>query len=229
MAVVFQVRVPIRDYLRRDPVAALAHARSCIELCDEVGMPDRKAETQIFEGWALAELGEAERGIELINRGREFWEFAGAKIADPVFLSVLATALLKAGRLDDARAAVGDGLAQIGRTGERMWQAELHRLDGEISLAMNGNGTAQAQASFVKAIDVAQELKARLFELRATASLARLWQGQGRPKEALELLAPIYNWFTEGFDTPDLKEAKALLTELRCEIASNYDPTPEVA
>jgi predicted ATPase len=174
-AAVFLVHVALLDYLRGDPIAALEHARASVALCDQTGMPDRKAEAQIFEGWALAESGEFEQGIELINRGREFWGFAGAKIADPLLLSVLATALLRAGRLADARAAVEQGLAQIERTGERAWEADLHRLDGEVSLAMNGSDTA---------------------------------------KDALELLAPVYNWFTEGFDRADLQEARALLEEL---------------
>lgn len=214
-AVFFHAHRPILDYLRCDPAAALEHARSCIVLCDQSGVPDRKAEAQVFEGWALAALGEAELGIGLINQGRAYWQFVGARIGDPIFLYVLATAQIAAGRLAEAQSAVEEGLAQIAQSGERAWEADLHRLAGELSLKTNGPNTAHAQACFLKALELARELKARIFELRAAASLARLWESQVRRQEALDLLAPIYNWFTEGFGTRDLKDAKSLLDELR--------------
>ena len=214
--VVFQVHVTLRDYLWRDPVAALSHARACIETCAEVGMPDRIAEAQIIEGWALAELGEFEPGIELIDRGRQVWQSVGAKIADPLFLAVQATALLRAGRPAEAHLAVEEGLAQIERTGERLMQADLHRLAAEIALAMDPGDGARAQAGYVLSIAVAQDLNSKWFELRAAIGLARLWLSQGRRADALALLTPVYNWFTEGFGTQDLQEARALLDQLAC-------------
>ena len=99
------------------------------------------------------------------------------------------------------------------RTGERWWETEIHRLQGELLLARNGD-YAEAESRFQKALAFARERDAKSFELRAAMSLARLWQRQGKRKEAHELLAPVYDWFTEGFDTGDLKEARALLDEL---------------
>jgi MalT-like TPR region len=107
---------------------------------------------------------------------------------------------------------VDEGLALVVKTGERFWEAELHRIKGEL-LRERGE-TAEAEACMQRALQVARDQQARSLELRAGTSLARLWQNQGKRKEACDLLAPVYNWFTEGFDTKDLKEGKALLDEL---------------
>ena len=102
----------------------------------------------------------------------------------------------------------------MARTGERFCEAELHRLKGELQLTSNGTDDAEAQACFHKAIEIARSQNAKCWELRAATSLARLWCGQSKPDDARDILAPVYDWFTQDFDTPDLKDAKALLDEL---------------
>ena len=124
----------------------------------------------------------------------------------------MAAALAGRGEYTAALAAAGEGLESEERTGQRRWGAELHRLAGIAVLALNR--LEEAQNEFEEALRIARTQQAKSYELRASMSLARLWGDQGRRAEARDLLAPVYGWFTEGFDTPDLKEAKALLDEL---------------
>jgi predicted ATPase len=126
---------------------------------------------------------------------------------------ILGEAYVHAEQLAEARGAVEGGLALAARTGQPFYDAELHRLQGEIDLS-GGGAPADAEALFQRALEIARAQGARSLDLRAAASLARLWRDQGKPAEAHALLAPIYDWFTEGFDTQDLKDAKALLEEL---------------
>jgi predicted ATPase len=128
----------------------------------------------------------------------------------------LAEAHAKQGHFELARAAVCDALEHIDRTKESWFEAEVHRTAGEIMLAESAGRPADAEAHFERALDVARRQKARSFELMAATSLTRLRRDQGKRDEARELLAPVYGWFTEGFDTPALKEAKSLLDELTC-------------
>ena len=130
----------------------------------------------------------------------------------PGTLCTLAEAEGKAGRPEQGLTSLAEALALVEKTDERHWEAELNRVKGELLLLQGDE--AEAEASFHKAIEVARRQQAKLWELRAATALARLWQKQGRVDEARELLAEIYDWFTEGFDTPDLKEAKALLERL---------------
>jgi predicted ATPase len=121
------------------------------------------------------------------------------------------------GRLDRAEeglVATAEALTEVARTGERFWEAELHRLKGQLLLASDAANEPKAEACFHRAIEIARSQKAKSWELRAATSLARLWRDQGKPEHAHELLALIYGWFTEGFDTADLKDAKELLDEL---------------
>ena len=127
-------------------------------------------------------------------------------------LGPLAEAQAKAGHPEEGLTTLAEALALVEETDERHWEAELHRLRGEL-LLMQGD-EAEAEASLHKAIEVARRQQARSWELRATVSLCRLWQAQGRIDEARQMLAEIYGWFTEGFDTPDLREAEALLREI---------------
>ena len=129
------------------------------------------------------------------------------------YLVMLAEAYKRAGQLDDGLATIEEGLALMEKTSQRYFDAELHRLKGEFLLAKDGE-EAEIETLFERAIDVATRQKAKSLELRATMSLARLWQKQGKKEEARKRLAKIYDWFTEGFDTQDLKDAKALLEEL---------------
>src|SRR5262245_6709968 len=137
----------------------------------------------------------------------------GQRNGAPGVLSIVGQAYLTAGQLSDARGAVEGGLALSAQTGQAVSDAELHRLRGEIVLA-SGGAPAEAEAHFQRALEVARSQVARSFELRAATSLARLWSDQGKPAEARAILQPVYAWFTEGFDTPDLKDAKALLEKL---------------
>jgi predicted ATPase len=121
---------------------------------------------------------------------------------------------LKHGTAEEGLAVVGDGLEWSDATGTRLWDAELHRLKGELLLALDPATLPRAKIAFGKAIDIARRQSAKTWELRAATSLARLWRDQGKRTEARDLLAPVYGWFTEGFDTPVLQDAKALLDQL---------------
>src|SRR5271169_2358480 len=136
----------------------------------------------------------------------------GARFQSTYHLVLLAEALAAGGRYGEGLAALREATSLVEETGERYVQAEIRRLEGNLPLAENSS--AEAEACYVKALQVARAQEARLLELRAARDLARLWAGQGRRAEARDLLAPVYGWFTEGFDTADLKEAKALLDEL---------------
>jgi predicted ATPase len=129
-------------------------------------------------------------------------------------LRYLAEARGKAGQVEEGLTVIAEAERFVTESGEHEYEAEVHRVKGELLLAQSPSNEEDAEASFQKTLDVARQQSAKLWELRAARSLARLWQQQGREDEARELLAPVYDWFTEGFDTRDLKEAKALLDEL---------------
>jgi predicted ATPase len=132
----------------------------------------------------------------------------------PTYLSYLARAYAEDGKFNDARRCIGEAMAAVETTKERWCEAEVHRIAGEIALMSPERDAAKARPYFERALAVARQQQAKSWELRAAMSMARLWRDQGKPQQARELLAPIYGWFTEGFDTRDLKEAKALLEEL---------------
>ncbi len=132
----------------------------------------------------------------------------------PTFISHLAKAQADLGQFDQAWCYVGEAIATVEASKETWCEAEVNRLAGEIVLRMPRPDVAKAEAYFERALSVARQQQAKSWELRAAMSLARLWRDQGKVSEARELLAPVYGWFTEGFDTRDLKEAKALLEEL---------------
>jgi len=126
----------------------------------------------------------------------------------------LARAYAEVGNFYDAQRCIGEAITAAETTGERWFEAEVHRIAGEIALKSPEPDAAKAEAYFERALAIARQQQAKSWELRAATSLARLWRDQGKPQQARELLAPVYGWFTEGFDTLDLKEAKALLEEL---------------
>jgi predicted ATPase len=139
---------------------------------------------------------------------------AGSTAQMPLWLSYLARAYAVLGNFDDARSCIGEAITTIEKTKERLDEAEVHRTAGEIALKSPEPDAAKAQTHFERALSVARQQQTKSFELRAAMSLARLWRDQGKVQQARELLAPVYGWFTEGFDTRDLKEAKVLLEEL---------------
>ena len=132
----------------------------------------------------------------------------------PLHLSYLARTYAELGQFDDARRCIGEAITRVETTKETVWEAEVNRTAGEITLKSPKGDTAKAEAYFEHALTVARHQQAKSWEMRAAISMARLWRDQGKRQQARELLAPVYNWFTEGFDTLDLKEAKALLDEL---------------
>jgi predicted ATPase len=165
-------------------------------------------------GWALAEQGQEEEGMTYIRQCVTAWRAMGAAISMPMYLATLAEVYGKVGRLEEAQDLVREALALVEDTGERFWEAELHRLKGELLLRHTAPDEHQAETCFQQALAIARRQQAKSWELRAAMSLARLWQSQGKRDEARALLAPIYGWFTEGFDTADLQDAKALLEAL---------------
>jgi predicted ATPase len=158
--------------------------------------------------------GELEEAIPLIRKGIQAWRATGAELILPVQLSALGDACTQARRFEDARLALGEGLAIAQKNDERFQEAELHRLKGELLLAETPDQAAGAEDCFRQAIETARRQQSKAWELRATMSLARLWQRQGCRDETRAALAAVYGTFTEGFTTPDLVEAVALLESL---------------
>jgi class 3 adenylate cyclase/predicted ATPase len=179
----------------------------------EKGMPLGQAEGAMERAWVVSEQGNPEEATALYRQGLDAWRATGMEVHVPEFLSVLAGMYAKTGQVDEALSAIGEAVSQVERTDERYWEAEVHRIKGEL-LRMKGVDEAEVERHFQRAIDVARRRSAKSLELRASMSLCRLWQRQGKVDEAWEMLAKIYGWFTEGFDTGDLKEARALLEEL---------------
>jgi len=200
--------------LRLEMQAAQERAEAAIILAEEQGLPFWMAIGSILRGWALAHQGQAQEGIEQLNQGLIAFRATGAEIQRPHFLALLAEAHGTMGQPEAGLTALAEALTVVDKTGERWYEAEIHRLKGALLLQQNANNQAEAENCFHQAIVVAQNQQAKSWELRAATSLARLWQQQGKRQEAHDLLAPVYHWFTEGFDTADLKDAKALLDEL---------------
>ena len=169
----------------------------------------------ILQGWALTQRGFAEEGIAQIHEGVAGFRATGAEVMVPYFLGLLGDASRRAGKIPEGLSAVVDALAVIGRTGECWWEAELYRLKGELTLNPVHRSTHEQQKDaaelFRRALDTASRQAAKSLELRAAMSLSRLWKSQGKTDLARQVLADTYSWFTEGFETADLKEARALL------------------
>jgi hypothetical protein len=151
--------------------------------------------------------------IPTISSGIAAWRSTGSTLLVPGYLKNLAKANAELGNLDEAWRGIDEAMAAMEATGERLWEAETNRIAGEIALLSPEPNAANAEAYFERAVAVARQQQAKSWELRAAMSMARLWRDQGKRNEARELLGPVYGWFTEGFDTRDLKEAKALLDE----------------
>jgi len=198
----------------RDVATACAYGDDCVALASEHGFALWAVVGRILEGWAIAQRGEATAGIALIRDGLAAYEATGSRLFTPFFLALLAEALALAGKIEEGLAALDDALAQAAVSGARGWDAEVHRLRGELTGRLPYPDSAKTEDSFRTALAVAREQGTRGYELRAATCLARLWREQGRRGEAHELLAPVYGWFTEGFGTADLKDAKALLDQL---------------
>jgi predicted ATPase len=207
-------------------------AEAKILLANENGFPYWLALGSVWRGWALVGQEQMEEGITQIRQGLAAYSATGAALSQPHFLALLAERHAKGGQADEGLNVVEQALAAVNKTGERYYEAELYRLKGELTLQKEfkvegskfqvenpqsafRNPQSEAEACFLKAIEIARKQQAKSLELRAAMSLARLWQQQGKQHEAHTMLSEIYNWFTEGFDTKDLQEAKALLGELQ--------------
>jgi class 3 adenylate cyclase/predicted ATPase len=200
---------------RREPELVGRHAEIAIKVSDEHGIaPHYRAAGLVLSGWALSAAGETEEGMARIRDGLEAYRASGTELRRSYLLSLLAEAHVWAGQRDEALEIMSEAFAHVETSGERRWEADLYRLKGTILLSGSKPDQGEAERCFLHAVEIAQGQGAKVLELRAVTSLARMLDEQGRHDEAQSLLAPVYDWFTEGFDTPDLKDAKALLNSL---------------
>jgi len=225
---------------RREVQLAYERAEATITLSTEQGFTYWLAEGTILRGWALAEQGQEEEGLRQLHQGLAAYGATGAKLWQLYYLSLMAEVHGKVGRVEEGLAELAEALSLVQNTGETEHEAELYRLKGTLTLqsktslgqvsvkSQTSRGTsedtsprpltpdpqAEAEECFLKAIEIARKLQAKSLELREVMSLARLWQQESKQKEAHKMLSDVYNWFTEGFDTKDLQEAKALLESL---------------
>ncbi|MBI3303479.1 MAG: hypothetical protein HYZ72_15555, partial [Deltaproteobacteria bacterium] len=241
LAIALEVITMIHQF-RQEVEAAQERAEAALAFSREQGFPVFSALGTLYRGWALAEQGQGEEGIAQLRQGLAAYRVTGAELGVPYQLARLAEVYGRTGQAKEGLSVLAEALAVADKSGERRWAAELYRLKGQLTLqsrqvedksrtslgqvegksevtntqhpAPNPQAEAEAEACFLKAIDIARRQSAKSLELRAVMSLSRLWQQQGKQEEARRMLAEIYGWFTEGFDTADLKEARALLAEL---------------
>ena len=197
---------------RREWQATHERAEAVIALAAEHGLPFWLAWGTILRGWVLAEQGQSEEGIERMRRGLDASLSTGAELFRPYHLCLLAEVYGKAGQPREGLAALDEALAMAEKNEEGLWESELYRLRGEL-LLVEGAADAEVEQWYCQAIEIARQQSAKSLELRAVMSLSRLRQQQGKKEEAHHMLAEIYNWFTEGFNTADLQEARQLLEE----------------
>jgi len=200
---------------RRDAAETYARADALTAFATTQGLVHHAAYGRILLGWALARQGDAPTGVAHLHQGLAALQQTGLKLYRPYFLALLAEASGQAGQPEAGLTVLAEALTLVAATEERWWETELYRLQGELLCQLPRPAVGQAEACFEQALDVARHQQAKALELRAALSLARLWQGQGQHTAARHLLEEIYGWFTEGFETADLQEAKALLAELR--------------
>lgn len=193
---------------------AQARAEAGRKLSKEQEFPHWLALSTSLEGWAIAAQGRGQEGCELMQQGLQAWRAMGADQMVPYQLALLAETYVKNGQIEDGRQAVTEGLAIAGQHAQAHYLAELYRIQGELYLAQSEPDDAAAQASFDQALRITREQQAKSLELRAAISTCRLWQRQGKQREAHDLLAAVYDWFSEGFETGDLQTAKTLLDAL---------------
>jgi predicted ATPase len=165
-------------------------------------------------GWAMVDRGEKTAGIVRLEAGLAAFQTTGAKLQSSWWLALRAEAYRKIGQVEEGLTVLVEALTAVKNTGEHFYEAELHRLKGQLLLQQSPDNQTEAETCFHQALSVARSQQAKSWELRAATSLAKLWREQGKTKEASDLLEPVYGWFTEGFDTADLIDAKALLDEL---------------
>jgi len=198
-------------HFRRDVPAVHEQAEAAVALATAQGFPLWAAYGMSLRGWALAMQGQGEAGMIQVRQGITAFRTTGAALAVPYFSALLAEVCDHLGHPEDGLQALAEAQTLVEQHEERYWEAEVHRLLGVLLLQQTGTPQAEAEAWLQRALDVARRQEAKSLELRAAMSLSRLWQQQGKRQEAHDLLAEVYAWFTEGFDTADLQDAKALL------------------
>jgi predicted ATPase len=211
------LNIAMGHQFRREGRATQERAETVIALCTEQGSPLYVAWATILRGWALATQGQPAEALAQMRQGLAAARATGAEVLVPYFLALLAKAYGQAEQAEEGLRLLAEALAVADRNAERWYEAELYRLQGELLLNVEcgrQNAELTAEECFQRALVVARRQQAKSFELRAAMSLSRLWQQQGKRNAAHDLLAPIYGWFTEGFDTADLIEARVLLEEL---------------
>jgi predicted ATPase len=199
---------------RRDVATTHAHADALMAFATTQGLTHKIGQGRVLRGWALAMEGDAAAGVQHIQQGLAAHQDTGSKVARPYYLTLLAEAFGQASQPVAGLQVLAEALALVATTEERWWEAEVSRLMGALQLQLPIPDVPQAEACFQRALDVARRQQAKALELRTAVSLSRLWQRQGKRKEARQVLTEVYGWFTEGFDSSDLQEAKALLGEL---------------
>ena len=199
---------------RREPPGVHTRAEAAISLCTEQGFAYYLAWGTTMQGWACVMQGKGEAGMAQTQRGLAALRATGASLRLPYYLALLAEVCGHTDQATEGLTLVAEALAHVHTTGECWWEAELQRLKGELLLRLSAERAVEAEACFRSALERARAQQAKALELRAATSLGRLWQRQGKHAEARHLLAEVYSWFTEGFDTADLQEAKVLLEEL---------------
>jgi len=206
----------ILSQFRREGTSVQASAEAIITLATEQGFAYRLGAGMILRGWALAHQGHVHEGVEQLRQGLAAWRAVGAGLVQPYWLAMLTEAYWWAGQFESGLHTVAAALAAGQHNHEPWWDAHLYWLKGGLLRAQHGttHQTHEVEACFRHALAVARHQQAKSLELRAAMSLSRLWQRRGKRDEARQVLAEVYGWFTEGFDTADLQEAKALLDEL---------------
>jgi class 3 adenylate cyclase/predicted ATPase len=201
-------------YRLREALAVQAQANALLTMATAQGFPTYMGHGTFWQGWALAMQGQGEAGIAQMRQGLAAFMATGQELSRPPHLVQLAEAVWHTGQVEEGLRLLSEALVAFEATGRGDWLAEAYRLQGELLLRQATPDAVQAEACFQQALAIAHRQQAKSWELRAAMSLSRLWQSQSKPQEARLLLAEIYGWFTEGFDTADLQEAKTLLEEL---------------
>jgi predicted ATPase len=198
-----------------DYAAASARTDELIALADEKGALLWKAYGIVNQGSLFALAGKASSVVQTITSWITALRSTGVTMLMPMSLPILAKAYAELGQFEEAWRCIGEAMTAVETTKEKWCEADIHRTAGELTLMLPMPDAAKAEAHFERALAIAREQQAKSWELRAAMSMARLWRDQGKRQQAHDLLAPVYGWFTEGFDTLDLKEAKSLLEQLK--------------
>jgi predicted ATPase len=212
--------VAILQQLRRERDGTREHVQASVDLSTEYGFPYLRAIGTVLQGWELAREGRIAASLAQMREGLAALRAMGAEVFRPYLLALLAEVCGSGGQIEAGLGALEEALGTAEQHAECFYAAELHRLQGDLMLRQGGGGTGRApcqrraEACFQRALEIAQRQGAKSLELRAALSLSRLWRQQGKPAAAQQLLGEVYSWFTEGFDTADLQEARALLAAL---------------